>query len=180
MQPHGEIPRDRLRENLRCISGPIAQRPIARAIADENDIAGAGLRREGVQQFFLTSQREIMQEIEKRDVSVRKRQFLAGVLFQKRDPGMACSDRLARVQNFARIHVQPGDGRREAAFAQVKRKQANPASDIEERRVGSAQQFCRRAKNPIRPQLPDGVMPEPARCKKRSHTPAGCGVICRQ
>ena len=108
-----------------------------------------------------------MEHIEEHDVAAKLRERFLRILLVKTDIAIAISRRISGVPDFSRIDIEPGDRLRAAAFAQIKREQADAATDIENRFIGPTKKFVGCWKNRIAAQFALHIMTQPASWKSR-------------
>ena len=118
-----------------------------------------------------------MEHIEEHDVAAKLRERFLRILLVKTDIAIAISRRISGVPDFSRIDIESGDRLRAAAFAQIKREQADAATDIENRFIGPTKKFVGGRKNRIAAQFASHVGTQPPARKSRRDARAR-GLVC--
>src|SRR5205085_9744717 len=81
--------------------------------------------------------------------------------------------RIFGVPDFSRIDIEAGNGLRAAALAQIKREQADAATDIENRLIGPTKKFVGGRKNRIAAQFALHIGTQPPSRKPRRDVRTG-------
>jgi hypothetical protein len=167
MERHAKIPGCALGKSLGRVGDPEPKRAVARTVADQKKRAGRDARGQFTQEALLALLREVMQDVEERDVSLEFRERMNEVVLDKAQLLTFARNNFAGLPDFAAIDIVAGDNRLKPAFAQVKRQQPDAAADIQERLVRGVQQVVSRAEDYIAPKFAPDVTLQPALRKER-------------
>lgn len=103
-----------------------------------------------------------MKHIEQSNVAGESRERSPYVLLAQIDvPIGGCGDG-ASLPDFPRINIEAQERLPATAFAQIKREQAKPAADIQDRSLGAAKELVSGRINGIAPQLARHITAQPA------------------
>ena len=132
MERHVDIPGGRLGESLRQMREPEAGVLVARTITNHENAVRCDACPEPFEQAALVVREEIMQEIEKNDVT-RLRHWFGDVLFLEIELAINVPSGRAGARDLATIAIDPADRAAEISLAQIKAEQPDTATEIEQR-----------------------------------------------
>jgi hypothetical protein len=133
-----DVPGNRLGEFFREPCHPITRAHFAQRIADDEDATGRDPFRQAREQRGLLRVREVMQDIEERDVTAKIRQLRVDVLKAEFDVAVPLGGDGGAAFDLARVQVEAKDRLKAGAFPQIKGEQSHPATDVEDRLGGTA------------------------------------------
>jgi hypothetical protein len=131
-----DIPGNGLRKFFREPGDPIARPHFAGRIADDKNAAGRDPFGKPRQQCGLGSLREIMQDVEERDIAVKIRQPRFDVLKSKFHVAITAGRNGRAALDLSRVQVQPKDRLTARALAQIKGQSPTPQPTS---RIGSVE-----------------------------------------
>src|SRR5437016_10185913 len=102
-----------------------------------------------------------MKHIEQSNVAGKHWNRLLNILTAKVDVPVAGCDATS-LSCFPQVDIKSENRWPETAFTQIKRKQTNPAADVQDRLIRAMKQFVSRGINGIAPQFAHHITTEPA------------------
>src|SRR5438067_5447852 len=131
------------------------------------------------EQRSLFRWRQIMQDVEERDVSGKIRDRFFDVVKAKLDVAVMAGRDLRAVTNLSPVDIQAEDWLPARALPQIKSQQSHAAAHVEDRLGGRSQEFVSRLINSVAAQFAAHVVAQPSPAKQGGDPPTRTFVVRR-
>ena len=153
------VPRNRLRKFLGQPGKPVARALFPRAIANDEEAAGADAARQPLEKGGLFRGCQIVEHVEEHDVAEKIRNRFRRIVEAKIDAGIIFRRDVRTAPDLPGVDIEADDFLETTPFPEIEREQAHSATDIEERRGRAAQKFVGRRINIVPAQFAAHVIP---------------------
>src|SRR5437588_2905172 len=133
-----DVPGDGLREFFSQPGDPVARPHFAERIADDEKTARSDPLRQMPEQGGLSRWREIMEDVEERDVAAEIGELRFDVVKAQLDIAITARRDRRAVIDLARVAVESKNRLSAGALAQIKAEQPHPAADVKDWLGGAA------------------------------------------